>query len=306
MSTETTQGAEGGNTPALSPAEQASVAVGQRGFSEPTNDFTPAPSGPQRPDYIPEKFWKDGKADLEGLAKSYAELERGRSAPAADPAAAPAAAPAAPAAAPAAAPTNADGTIAPAPAAPEAPAADSPLAAAIATAATEYATAQEFTPETSKALADAGIPVEIQGIYLQGLKAQADAALTAIHGYVGGEQTYGEMANWARQNLSDAELDAYNDAIGNPQLRENAVRGLHARFAQVRPSEGNLVAPSGGNATAGDVYTDRAQLIADQRNPLYQTDAAFRQKVMDKLVRSQATGFQLVKRPMFERQIISS
>jgi hypothetical protein len=29
----------------------------------------------ERPDYIPEKFWKDGKPDLEGLAKSYAEIE---------------------------------------------------------------------------------------------------------------------------------------------------------------------------------------------------------------------------------------
>jgi hypothetical protein len=29
----------------------------------------------ERPDYIPEKFWKDGKADTESLAKGYAELE---------------------------------------------------------------------------------------------------------------------------------------------------------------------------------------------------------------------------------------
>jgi hypothetical protein len=29
----------------------------------------------QRPDYIPEKFWRDGKPDIENLAKSYGELE---------------------------------------------------------------------------------------------------------------------------------------------------------------------------------------------------------------------------------------
>lgn len=34
-----------------------------------------AGGGAARPDYIPEKFWKDGKADLEGLGKSYVELE---------------------------------------------------------------------------------------------------------------------------------------------------------------------------------------------------------------------------------------
>jgi hypothetical protein len=31
--------------------------------------------GGGRPDYIPEKFWKDGKPDVEGLGKSYSELE---------------------------------------------------------------------------------------------------------------------------------------------------------------------------------------------------------------------------------------
>lgn len=36
----------------------------------------PPPAASERPDYIPEKFWKDGKADLESLAKSYAEAEK--------------------------------------------------------------------------------------------------------------------------------------------------------------------------------------------------------------------------------------
>lgn len=31
---------------------------------------------PARPDYVPEKFWRDGKPDLEGMGKSYIELER--------------------------------------------------------------------------------------------------------------------------------------------------------------------------------------------------------------------------------------
>ena len=28
-----------------------------------------------RPEYVPEKFWKDGKADYEGMGKSYTQLE---------------------------------------------------------------------------------------------------------------------------------------------------------------------------------------------------------------------------------------
>ena len=34
-----------------------------------------APASGERPEYIPEKFWKDGKPDIENLAKSYGELE---------------------------------------------------------------------------------------------------------------------------------------------------------------------------------------------------------------------------------------
>lgn len=33
-------------------------------------------SDPSRPEHIPEKFWKDGEADLEGMAKAYTELEK--------------------------------------------------------------------------------------------------------------------------------------------------------------------------------------------------------------------------------------
>ena len=36
---------------------------------------TETPTTEQRPEYVPEKFWKDGKPDLEGMAKSYQSLE---------------------------------------------------------------------------------------------------------------------------------------------------------------------------------------------------------------------------------------
>jgi hypothetical protein len=278
----------------LTPAEQTSVEVGQRGFTEPTGVNTPAPSGPQRPDYIPEKFWKDGKADLEGLAKSYSELERARSAAAPEAAAAPAAAEAP------AATTDASGKITP-PAKTE-PVAN-PLNDAMELARTEWTSGQTVSDETVAKLEAAGIPKEVFGLYLEGLKAQTAQLLSTIHGFVGGEDTYNEMAQWAGQNLGEAELNAFNTALDNPEMRENAVRGLHARYAAARPSEGNLLTPAGTPSQAGDVYTTRDQLVADQRNPLYATDAGFRDNVVQKLIRSQKSGFQVVARPMFEREI---
>ena len=296
MSTENETPAVAPAAAGLTPAEQASVEVGQRGLTEPTavNELPAATNG--RPDYIPEKFWKDGKADLEGLATSYAELEKSRSAPAPVET---------PAETPAEAPVDAEGKIAkPEPKAEEA--ATAPLTTAMDAARTEWAEKQEVSEETIASLEAAGIPKEVFNLYIEGVKATQAATLNAIYDFAGGEDAYGQMATWAGNNLNDAELNAFNAALDDPNLRENAVRGLSARYTPANPSEGTLITPAGTPSQAGDVYTDRAQLLADQKNPQYQTDAAFRATVQDKLMRSQRGGFQMVARPTFERQVFSN
>ena len=286
--------------PALTPEEQAAVDVGRRGFSEPENVLTPAPSVRQRPEGVPEKFWnaETGQVNTEALLKSYTELERARTPT--DPA--PEQTPVTPAADPTVGP---DGKITKA-AAPETPQ-ENPLTSLISAAQQEYSTAREVTEETIAGLEAAGVPREVFALYLKGVEASERATIETVHGIVGGAESYTEMSKWAATALSDAELEAFNAALDNEALRENAVRGLHARFKEARPSEGNLIAPNGAStANGGDVYTSRDQLIADQKDPRYQTDGAFRQSVQDKLLRSQQAGFKMVARPMFERQVISS
>lgn len=280
----------------LTPQEQATIAVAQAGIQEPVgvNEIKDT-SG--RPDHIPEKFWKDGKLDADALARSYSELEKKQSAPAA---AAPAADEAAAADAAAAAATP-SGKIEK-PKTEEAPAAN-PLSDLLTAARTDFETTQGFSEETAAALVAAGIPAEIQAIYVAGLEALTTQNLTTIHGFVDGADNYNAMSQWAGQTLTDAELDKYNEALDDPASRENAVRGLYARYAAARPSEGNLITPAGTPSAAGDVYSSRDDLLSEQRNPLYQTDPKFRQAVAEKLQRSQAAGFQLVKRSMFERDI---
>ena len=38
-------------------------------------------AAPERPEWLPEKFWKDGQPNVENLAKSYSELEKNRVSP---------------------------------------------------------------------------------------------------------------------------------------------------------------------------------------------------------------------------------
>lgn len=60
------EGAAGGGAAAVADPGAAAAAGGG----------AQAAAAPVRPEYVPEKFWKDGKPDLEGMGKSYVELER--------------------------------------------------------------------------------------------------------------------------------------------------------------------------------------------------------------------------------------
>ncbi len=279
--------------PSVEEATAASIALGQQGLTESTPAaVTPAAGAPIRPDHIPEQFWKaDGTIDTDGMAKSYAELRAKMDAPKAE-------------ATPETPPVKPNGAIAKPKV--EEPAAAAPLTSAMELARNEYATTQAVSEETVAALEAAGIPQEVFNLYLEGVKATEAKALSEIYSYAGDQEQYNLMSTWAAEKLSDGELEAYNTAIENPAMRENAVRGLAARYAVARPSEGRLLTPSGGTGGSSDTYGDRDEFVADTKNPKYATDPKFRAEVQDKLRRSQQSGFSVVPRNMFEKQVLSN
>jgi hypothetical protein len=265
------------------PGAAASIEVARAGLGEPAPVVVHTPTGPQRPEGLPDKFWDDEKkvVRVEDLAKSYTELEKKGVPPVAEPAAAPVVAPVA----------TQDGTIVKAPVAAE-PAA-TPLTTAMEAARTEWASAGAVSEEAVVALEAAGIPREIFAIYLEGIKAQSNVILAEAHTAVGGAENYGAMSAWAAEKLTDGELDAFNNALNDPNARQTAIQGLYARYTTARPSEGTLVAPTGSPVSAGDVYEFKAQVTKDMGDPRYQNDPVFRREVEDKLMRSQVTGFSM-------------
>jgi hypothetical protein len=265
------------------PGAAASIEVARAGLGEPAPVVVHTPSGPQRPEGLPDKFWDDEKkvVRVADLAKSYTELEKKGVPPVAE---APAVAP------PVAAPTL-DGSITKAPVAPAAAA--TPLTTAMEAARTEWATGGEVTDASITALEAAGIPREIFNLYIEGVKAQSNAILSEAHTAVGGAENYTAMSAWAAEKLTDGELAAFNDALGNPDARQTAIQGLYARYSTARPSEGSLVAPVGDARGSSDVYSDKREVTKDMADPRYQNDFAFRQGVESKLLRSQASGFSM-------------
>lgn len=150
----------------------------------------------------------------------------------------------------------------------------------------EFADNGELSEKTYKDLEAKGIPKEMVDAYVEGQEAKAEAYSQEIYGFAGGEEAYQEMSQWASENLSDSEIDAFNGAItsGNSSQARLAIDGLVSRYRDNGGAEPTLV---GGKASASvDTYSSWAQVTKDMGTPEYKKDPAFRDAVQQKLSRS--------------------
>ena len=116
---------------------------------------------------------------------------------------------------------------------------------------------------------------------------QNQEAINAIKNSVGGDEAYGEMINWAAQNLPPEEINDYNSITnsGNPTAIKFAVESLANRYRTSEGYEAPLVTGRKADSSVKP-YRSQAELARDIGNPLYSTDPAFRQDVEDRLARS--------------------
>lgn len=152
----------------------------------------------------------------------------------------------------------------------------------------EFASNGALKPETYAALEAKGFNKATVDGYIAGQTALADRIQTEIYGTVGGLEGYSAMTSWASQNLSQAEIEAFDNAVTNGSVEtiKLAVHGLNARY---RDAEGsaptNLLGGHGGSAQT-DVYRSTAELTAAMSDPRYAKDPAYRADVEAKLHRS--------------------
>lgn len=115
----------------------------------------------------------------------------------------------------------------------------------------------------------------------------AGAELQAIKDSVGGDQAYGEMVQWAAQNLSESEIADFNAVTNtnNPAAIRFAVQALNSRWKDGNGYEADLVTGRKAAAT-NDRFRSHAELSRAIADPRYATDPAYRQDVELKLARS--------------------
>lgn len=223
----------------------------------------PQPSE-DRPEWLPEKF-----KSPEDMAKAYAELEAKLGGKKED--------------APKDAPK--DDTKAELPDNPEQALADKGLQLQEFSA--EFAKNGELSEESYDKLTKAGFPKDLVDQFIEGQKARAAQFEADIKTEVGGTENYSQMIEWAKANLTPAEIQAYNDAVtsGSADKAKLAAMGLNAKFSKAVGKEPERML-GGGKAGTSDVFESSAQVTEAMRDPKYKSDPAFRAKVQAKLARS--------------------
>jgi len=151
----------------------------------------------------------------------------------------------------------------------------------------EYAENGELGEQSYEALAKAGIPKETVDQFIAGQQAVAAQQQNEIKSLVGGDDAYTEMTAWAQQNLTPAEVDAYNQAVnaGNMETIKLAVTGLQARYTAANGTDPKLLSGKAAPTSQGG-YESWAQVQVDMGDPRYAKDPAFQAEVQEKLANS--------------------
>lgn len=149
---------------------------------------------------------------------------------------------------------------------------------------------KEEAPEVAgmDALLEAGTITQADyDVWKVGQDAQAASFNQSVFEAAGGEEAYGELIGWAADNLSEGEIDTFNELLegGNVSAIKLAVSGLAAqRNAGAAQEPARQVA--GGITPEADVFENWAQVQAAMSDPRYYKDAAYNKAVVEKIGRS--------------------
>ena len=115
----------------------------------------------------------------------------------------------------------------------------------------------------------------------------SESDINQVQNAVGGEQAYGNMLNWARTNLSQEEISAFDSIVntGSVGAIRIAAAGLKAQYDAANGVEGKMYTGKAPKSN-GDVFRSQQELVRAMSDPRYDNDPAYRQDIIEKLDRS--------------------
>ena len=156
---------------------------------------------------------------------------------------------------------------------------------AIALASEEFSEKGELSEETYKALEAQGLNKVVVDSYIAGQQAIVNQQQMEITAEIGGMQEYSKLSNWAAENLSDSDLEAYNLTVesGTVDQAKFAIRSLYRQYQEAGSPN---IAQGSVNGTGIPPFGSRAQVTAAMADKRYETDPAYRDEVLKTLARS--------------------
>ena len=232
---------------------------------EETTSEKPIDESTERPEWLPEKF-----NTPEDMAKAYGELENKLGQPTEN---------------------KTEETPTPEPKAEEtleiAEKAVSDAGLDMSALQSEYSESGTLKDTSYEALEKAGIPKDYVDQFIKGQEALRTAQSNDIKSIVGGDESYNDISQWASENLSEPEKQAYNKVVNSNDIEsiKLAVTGLKARYDSANGTEPNLVKGKAAT-TSAQGYQSWAQVTEAMADPKYTKDPAYQAMVKDKLANS--------------------
>ena len=151
----------------------------------------------------------------------------------------------------------------------------------------EYAQEGELSEKSYNELESMGLSKDLVDGYIAGQMAIADNDVATIHNLVGGKDNYSKVIEFASQNLSEAEKDAFNSTLDNGSIEQVkfAVQAIASR-AGINAEQPQQMINGDSVETSSDVFESVAQVTEAMNDRRYETDPAYRKKVAEKIARS--------------------
>jgi hypothetical protein len=149
----------------------------------------------------------------------------------------------------------------------------------------------ELTDEQwGKASEDLGISVEDLRAYEAYRKDQINSSTSDndrnIYEWSGGEDQYNQMIDWAESNMNQAQLDALNNQLDNPQFSQMGVNMLKQMYVNSVGQEPSVTRGDRPNSTDnGDMFHSEAEVLAAQNHKDYGQGGAYDKLFDQKLLR---------------------
>ena len=150
----------------------------------------------------------------------------------------------------------------------------------------EYAEAGELSEKSYADLAKLGFDKNLVDGYIAGQTAIADNEATMVKQTVGGEENYSKMIEWAGQNLSEAEQEAFNSTLDNGSVEQVklAVSAIASRAGITGEAKQEML--QGEVNVIPDNFNSIAQVTEAMNDPRYDKDPAYRKEIERKISRS--------------------